>query len=201
MIRTDIVTVFHNATNYEQHLQLFDGIRRHEPRGGYRLIAVDNRVNNRGFAAACNLGAFHPDATAPVIAFLNPDVTVHGPFLESAIAALTDNAVIAGCRFDKAQAELDGWGVSDWVCGATFFVRRPWFTGVGGFDTQFVWSHEETDLIRQAETAGLRARSIALPLQHAPATVESDVDANYKRAHAAEAHRRYFRKWGRVHAV
>jgi GT2 family glycosyltransferase len=199
-MRADIVTVFHNQTNHAQHLGLFDAIRSHEPAGDFRLIAVDNRVTNRGFAAACNLGALHPKATAPIVGFLNPDVTVTGPFLDAVAAALVDDVVITGCRFGKPQRELAIWGVRDWVCGAAFFVRRPWFQGVGGFDTQFVWSHEETDLIRQAQQAGLAVRSIDLPLQHRSPDVDEPADVYYKRYHFEQAQRRFFSKWGR-HAV
>lgn len=195
MIRADIVTVFHNTTNFEQHLAMFADIREHEPKGGYRLIGVDNRTTNRGFAAACNLGAFHPDATAPMIAFLNPDVLVNGPFLATARAALAAGAVITGCRFGKADHELQNWGVRDWVCGATLFVDRRWFTAVGGFDTQFVWAFEETDLIRRAEAQGKTCRSISLPLRHASPARDTTDDATYKRYHFGQSQKRFYAKW------
>lgn len=195
MIRADIVTVFHNDLNREQHEQLFAAIRAFEPDGGYRLISVDNRTNNRGFAKACNVGAFHPHATAPMIAFLNPDVTVTGPFLDQAAAVLRNSTVITGCRFEKPKVELAGWGVRDWVCGATMFVDRKWFTSVNGFDTQFVWSHEETDLIRLAESRGLICRSINLPLHHASPDSDTPEDSAYKRFHFQQSQRRYTAKW------
>jgi GT2 family glycosyltransferase len=195
MIRVDIVTVFHNETNHKQHLELFDAVKRAEPLGGYTLIGVDNRRVNRGFSAACNLGAFHEGAKAPVIAFLNPDVTVEGPFLQRALDAVSPDTVIAGCRYGKTDRELRLWGVRDWVCGAAMFVHRKWFTAVKGFDTRFVWSWEETDLIRQAESQGLTCRSISLPLQHSEPTYNSDEDAAYKRRHFTESERRYRVKW------
>jgi GT2 family glycosyltransferase len=197
MIRMDIVTVYHCQANFELHKSLFDQISQYEPDGGLRLIGVDNRVKNRGFAAGCNLGALHPEATAPVIGFLNPDVTIKGPFVDRVTSVLNDQTVITGCRFGKADRELKLWGVHDWVCGATFFVHRKWFKSVGGFDEQFTWSHEETDLIRQAEAGGHRCLSIRLPLLHSSPARDSPQDAAYKSYHFAQAQRRFLSKWAR----
>lgn len=197
MIRADLVTVYHNDKNYRQHLELFDTIQEHEPEGGLRLIGVDNRTRNRGFAAGCNLGAFHPDATAPIIGFLNPDVIIDGPFISLIEQAITKKTVIAGCRFQKHQRELDIWGVRDWVCGAALFVDRTWFTGAKGFDTQFEWSHEETDLIRQAEHEGYQCQSLTgIPIEHHSPEEDTPEDVAYKRFHFAQAQRRFIRKWG-----
>jgi GT2 family glycosyltransferase len=196
MIRIDLVTVYHNNTNIKQHVELGVALRKHE-RDGYRFIGVDNRVKNRGFAAGCNLGAFHPEADAAVIGFLNPDVSVRGPFVDKVLAQLTGTTVITGCRFAKPKRELDIWGVQDWVCGATFFVRRDWFERVGGFDEQFVWSWEETDLIRTAETMGFTCRSILLPLKHDSPTADSIQDSQYKKYHFEQGQKRYLRKWER----
>jgi GT2 family glycosyltransferase len=194
-MKIDLVTVFHNDTNHAQHLDLQRSLREHEPAGGYRFIAVDNRHNNRGFARACNLGAFHPQATAPLVGFLNPDATVEGPFIADVQAALTGPVVITGCRYGKPGPELANWGVADWVCGATLFTRRPWFTSVRGFDEQFVWSHEETDLIRRAQEQGLSCRSIELPIHHQSPEDESPEDLEYKRVQFAQAQRRFYRRW------
>jgi len=194
-VRADIVTVYHNPVNHAQHLDLFSMVARYELDGGLRLIGVDNRVNNRGFAAGCNLGAFHPDADAPIIGFLNPDVHVNGPFVAKVAATLDDTIVITGSRFGKPQRELDFWGVHDWVCGAALFVRRDWFTAVGGFDVQFEWSHEESDLIRQAQTDGRKCKSIALPLEHTSPVRDTPEDVAYKQFHFTQAQRRYIRKW------
>lgn len=196
MIRADLVTVFHNAVNYEQHQRLFADIGRFEPDGGFRLIGVDNRLNNRGFAAGCNLGAFHPEAKAPIIGFVNPDLLVRGPFLDDVEQALDGPVVITGHRFGKAQRELDIWGVRDWVCGAAMFVRRSWFTQVGGFDEQFTWGWEETDLIRRAQAMALRCHSIPLALAHESPAVDSVEDASYKRFHFEQGAKRFYTKWG-----
>jgi GT2 family glycosyltransferase len=195
-LRADIVTVFHNETNYGQHKVLFDAIREHEPDGGYRLIGVDNRITNRGFAAGCNLGAFHPKATAPIIGFINPDAIVHGPFLDQVEATLRDPIVITGNRYGKPEIELREWGVRDWVCGACMFVNRAWYTSIGGMDEQFVWSHDDTDLVRTAESNGLYCASLTLPIRHDSPREDSPEDAAYKRHHFELAQRRYRKKWG-----
>lgn len=196
IIRADLVTVFHNDENYLQHLQLRDAIAHHEPNGGYRFIGVDNRTTNRGFAGACNLGALHPDVDAPIIGFLNPDTEIGGPFLGPVTATLTGRVVITGCRFGKPQAELDHWGVPEWVCGAALFTTRSWFQAVGGFDEQFVWSWEETDLIRRAYTQGLECRSLDLPVAHSSPSDDSIADTAYKHFHFNQGRKRYARKWG-----
>lgn len=196
MISADIVTVYHNEDNYQLHLELLAALKQHERRS-FRFIGVDNRTINRGFAAGCNLGAFHPEATAPVIGFLNPDVQIRGTFIEKAAAQLRRPVVITGCRYGKPQRELDVWGVNDWVCGATFFVERKWFQTVGGFDTQFVWSWEETDLIRQAQSQNLAVKSIELPIVHTSPETNTPEDSNYKRFHFEQGRRRFTQKWQR----
>jgi GT2 family glycosyltransferase len=197
MIRFDLVTVFHNDTNHAQHEALRDRIAKVEPDGGYRYIAVDNRTTNRGFAKACNLGAFHPEAHAPIIGFINPDVHIDGPFLDEVAATIDDLTVITGCRFNKTDRELRTWGLSNWVCGAAMFVQRRWFTATSGFDEQFVWAWEETDLIRRAEYQGLRCRPASLPIRHASPEANSDEDTRYKRTHFNRGAQRYYSKWGR----
>lgn len=196
MSRIDIVTVFHNETNRAQARALVTAVEKHEPQGDIRFLLVDNRVRNRGFAAGCNTGAFHPSARSPIIGFLNPDVEIGGSFVAQVAATLNGPVVITGCRYEKPQAELDTWGVRDWVCGATFFVSRPWFTSVRGFDQRFVWGYEETDLIRQAETHGLVAKSVRLPIGHRSPETDTPQDAEYKRRHFAAAQQHYLRKWG-----
>lgn len=197
MIRLDIVTVFHNEINYQLHLELFDAIKKHEPDGGYRLLGVDNRVHNRGFARACNIGAFHPEADAPVVGFLNPDAKVHGPFIDQAVNAIDGRVVITGAQFHKSPKELQAWGITKFVCGAAMFVQRRWFTAVGGFDEQFVWSWEEVDLIRQAESQGLVCAPLPLPIDHDSPAQNSEQDRRYKESNFNLGCQRYYSKWGR----
>lgn len=194
-IAIDIVSVFHSELNRRQAGELHDAILEYEP-GGWRFITVDNREDNRGFAKGCNWGAFHPRAKAPVIGFLNPDTLVDGPFIDQVLEALDEPAtVITGCRFDKPAEELKIWGCHEWVCGATFFVRRDFFTGCGGFDEGYVWAFEETDLIRQAQVAGKRVKAIDLPLRHESPSEQSEADAEYKRYYFTMSQRRFAQKW------
>lgn len=198
MMRADLVTVYHNDRNYRQHLELKDMLQRYESDGAaFTFIGVDNRVHNRGFAGGCNVGAFTKAATAPIIGFLNPDVQVTGPFIDQVRQTLNATVVITGCRFGKAQRELNAWGVADWVCGAAMFVDRAWFTAVGGFDPGFVWSWEETDLIRRAQAQGLRCQSIALPIAHSSPTQDSPQDCAYKRRNFDLGAKRFYSKWPR----
>jgi GT2 family glycosyltransferase len=197
VIYIDFVTVFHNETNHAMLETLRARLDAHEPDGGYRFIAVDNRTINRGLARARNLGAFHPDADAPVIGFLNPGVEIEGPFINSVLGVIGEPTVITGCRFGKSDEELEHWGVSDWVCGAALFVQRRWFKDVGGFDEQFVWSWEDTDLIRQAERQGLQCRSIPLPIRHHSPIDDTAQEARYKLSNFNLGAQRYNRKWMR----
>lgn len=191
----DLVTVVHNDTNKALAIELEAAIGSHED-VEFLFIKVDNSQENRGFAKGCNWGAFHPEARNPIIGFINPDVVVSGPFIDQVRAALEpDDVVITGCRFGKPANELAIWGVSDWVCGATFFVKRSFFTQAGGFDESYPWSWEETDLIRQAEAKGLRVRSIDLPLQHASPTDDSPADRIYKERNFALGQQRFAQKW------
>lgn len=207
----DIVTVIHNDTNrrlaadLERRLEMWETLEFEEFGNpdpikvpNYSFTVVDNSVENRGFAGGCNYGALHPALNSPIIGFLNPDVQVEGPFLDTVAAVMADqHVVITGSSFGKPQHELAIWGVRDWVCGAAFFVRRDWFAARGGFDPQFVWGWEETDLIRQAQQEGRVVRSVALPIYHDSPADNSLEDAAYKNRHFDEGGRRYFQKWGR----
>lgn len=194
-MRIDIVTVFHNETNYAQHLSLFEAIRLHEGSDAM-LIGVDNRSENRGFSKASNLGATR--GSAPIVGFLNPDLVVKGPFLDRVESVLADpHVVITGERFGKPQWELDVWGCRDWACGAAFFVERDWWEESGGFDERFVWGWEESDLIRRTQRAGRVTRSIQLPFHHASPDVDTPVDAEYKRTNFERGAKLFYEKWPR----
>lgn len=196
-IDIDIVTVYHSDENKALADQLEEDIAAHEPEG-WRFIGVDNRVNNRGFAKGCNWGALNPRANAPIIGFLNPDVSVTGPFIEQVQKVLADPLVgVTGCRFGKPDRELRIWGCDDWVCGATFFVKRELFVELGGFDEGYVWSWEETDFIRQVQELGLKVRSIDLPLEHASPEENSATDTRYKERWFAHGQKRFALKWSK----
>lgn len=191
----DIVTVFHNNRNFDQAIDLHKRLIELEG-DGFTFSLMDNSIDNKGFSKACNIAAMR--GNAEVIGFINPDVQVEDNFIERVYSEFEDEElVITGGRHGKSQSDLRVWGVSDWVCGCTMFVRRSFFEEVGGFDEQFVWSFEDTDLCRQAEFCGKVVRSIDLPLHHESPQEDNRRDSNYKKHHFAMASGLYYKKWRR----
>lgn len=188
----DVVTVIHNDTNRRQAEFLQKDLRFYEPKVNY--IQCSNEIDNIGFARRCNRGATM--GQAPIIGFINPDARVTGHFSEQVINVLNhDDIVITGARFGKPDSHLKEWGVNDWVCGAAFFVKRNWFELVGGFDERYIWSWEETDLIKTAEKAGLVVKSINIPIMHSSPDNDSNKDAAYKEKHFELGRRAFNDKW------
>lgn len=187
----DIVTVVHNDVNTKQAALLESDLQL-TASAAYTYTIVDNSLINRGYGPGCNFGA--QDGTAPIIGFLNPDVILDGPFMSSVIRVLQpEDVVIAGENFNKPIREYRSWGCDAWVCGAAFFVKRPWFESIGGFDENYKWGWEETHMIRQAQIEGMRVVSCNLPIRHSSPTENSPTDTDYKRHHF-DAGARYFRK-------
>ena len=191
----DLVTIVHNDMNRSFAERLRVGLELHEP-DNYRLIVRDNFAVNLGFAKGCNWGA--KQATSDIIGFVNPDVIVHGAFLDRVSEVFTDeNVVITGESFREPGHAYGHIGLKSWVCGAALFVRKSWFDEVGGFDEQFVWSWEETDLCRLAESQGHVVKPVRLALQHDRSHVkdESEIDRKYKHKHMIEGSKIYHAKW------
>lgn len=192
MPEIDVVTVFHRPENKRLAEAMAGRLADTSGDLAYELIFVDNTVENRGFAKACNLGA--RKGSSPYIAFLNPDLKVHGPILAEGIAGLSE-AVIAGEQFGKPAKEWqDVWGCEDWVCGAALFVRQDWFESVGGFSEEYVWAWEETDLVRRALAAGEGVRSIGLSCTHEQ-DEDDRTDRSYKQRHLAAGRKLFRRRW------
>jgi len=191
----DIVTVFHNDTNRVQADQLRFKVELYADTA-HTFTAVDNTRENRGFGPACNLGA--SEGTGRIIGFLNPDLVIVGPFMHTVEIAFDHDPalVITGERFGKPLEEIVQWGCNDWVCGAAFFVRRTFFELMRGFDEQFVWAWEETDLIRRAVAHGMLVRSIPLPFNHSSPTRDSLEDSAYKAYHFDRGAKLFRQKWG-----
>jgi GT2 family glycosyltransferase len=193
-VKVDIVTVFHNDRNFNWACELQKQLNEHEPVDRFTFTMVDNSVINRGFSKGSNLGAAKGEA--PIIGFLNPDAIVDGPFIDLVAGALDEsNVVITGCDFNKPIREVRAWGLDRWVCGAAMFVCRDFFDACGGFDERYVWSFEDTDLCRQAESAGHVVKPIALPIRHDSPTENSPADTRYKQSNFALANAEYYRKW------
>jgi len=193
----DIVTVIHNNFNKKLSIELEEKLLEYETE--INFIVHSNMENNLGFAKGCNLGASL--GNSDIIGFLNPDVIVNGNFSSTVKKVLSKEIiVITGNRFGKSDRELKIWGVKDWVCGASFFVKRSFFESVGGFDEGYVWSWEETDLIRQAESKGFSVRSVDLPIQHTSPTENSIKDSEYKQKYFNLGSQRFYNKWGATNA-
>lgn len=191
----DIVTVYHRRANRLLAQQLEEDVKKFEPEVNF--FAVDNTEINRGFGKGCNLGATWGEA--PYIGFLNPDCKVEAPFTDAIRSVFEQDyrAVIVGERYNKHRRELKGWGLNQWVCGATMFVRREWFEFVGGFDERFVLYFEETDLCRRAESEGLLVKPIKLPIFHESPRNDHPADVQFKRKHMKRSGRLYREKWSR----
>lgn len=194
IIKIDIVTVFHNQRYKEMADEMSESLFFHE-KGNVSFTLVDNQISNRGFSAACNLGA--KEGVAPVLGFINPDAIIEGPFVDQVFDTLNDNIIITGHRFGKPDREVRIWGLQDWVCGAAFFVQRNWFESVGGFDERYSFCFEESDLIKQAEAEGKRCKSIHLPIRHESPDYNTPEDAAFKNYWFDKGARVYAEKWGR----
>lgn len=193
----DIVTVVHNDINSILVRKLFDSVYQYMTHSCDFYIE-DNKENNLGFAKACNNGA--AKGVNPIIGFLNPDALVVGNFMDPVINVFDSDPsiMITGGNFYKPQVEVVNWGVNDWVCGAAMFVRREFWEHVGGFDEQFIWSFEETDLIRTCEKMGMKCKSLTpeeLPIVHSSPVENSQEDLDYKGFWFAECSRRFYEKW------
>ena len=134
--------------------------------GEHTVTVVDNSLENRGFAKAANIGAAL--GSAPLIAFLNPDISLVPQWADETLAALEADPklVIAGPRLDDGipwPRDLRWLGLESWVCGACFFVRGEFFESCGGFDERYFFSCEESDLCRQAQERGLKVATVGEP--------------------------------------
>ena len=192
----DIITVVHNEINYGlAYNRLLPSLEKYSNHD-YNFWVRDNRLDNIGFAKACNEMAWL--GNQPIIGFVNPDAFVDNFFMDIVINTLKDDVVITGCNYGKNPVEVRGWGLNDWVCGASMFVTRDWFTELGGFDERFIWSHEETDFIRQTEVAGKVCKSYSeaeFRIVHSSPSDDSSEDSSRKQMWFADASRKYQQKW------
>lgn len=199
MALVDLVTVEYTDAHRDEAVALRERVESVEG-DKIRFCSVRNEENYwGGYAAACNVGASSFGAgTSPVIGFLNPDVQVLGPFADEVTRLLqSPHAAITGNKFGKPTRELRAWGCRDWVCGATFFVKRDWFEKVGGFHEEYVWSWEETDLVRQAQAEKMLVISRELPLRHASPDPETDPHRELKSKMFARGREIFYRRWPR----
>jgi GT2 family glycosyltransferase len=159
----DVVTVVYNEKTHDQ-AEALRPILAADPCIG-NFIVIDNRIDNRGFAKACNLGALQ--ARADILGFINPDAVVSGSLeaVERCFAGLP-KTMVCGESFGKNREIIELWGLKNWVCGAAMFVRREWFERLDMFDCRFHWSFEETDFELRTENAGFDVTPVSLPITH-----------------------------------
>jgi GT2 family glycosyltransferase len=127
------------------------------------VITIDNSHNNRGLAAAQNLGA--KIAKGKYLFFLNNDTVVHRDIFKR---LLENGADVMGCRmFDYlGKRELDScisvdrFGCPSGNTGPMFypdgaiFIKRSVFEEVGGFDDKLFLYGEDRDLCWRVLLAG-----------------------------------------------
>jgi GT2 family glycosyltransferase len=144
---------------------------------------------NRGFAAACNVGA--TSARAPFVIFLNNDAVVQPGWAKALLRgfAVAPEVVVVGglALFQDRPNIVNSAGVSialsaagtdrafgerrdccagaegyvAGVSGVSMAVRRDWFLQTGGFDEGFFMYFEDVDLCLRAWLEGYKVRFIA----------------------------------------
>lgn len=150
---------------------------------GLDVIALRD---NRGFAAAANIGAARTEG--PVFALLNPDIAVFersdvttlsrglsdptvgavAPALLLPDGVVQDSARRVPSPFDLVVRRLAGRTPDavrstaavdvDWTVGACLLLRRAAFDAVGGFDERYFLYFEDVDLCVCMARGGFRVR-------------------------------------------
>lgn len=157
-------------------------------RDRFPAVRVVTLPENRGFAAASNVGA--REARAPLVAFLNNDTIAEPGWLQalargldpargvalatSRIVYMHDPHVIDSAgdgvlRSGGAFKRLHGQPVSEaaesmevfGACGAACLLPKKVFDELGGFDERFFASHEDVDLSYRARLRGYRVMYVA----------------------------------------
>lgn len=134
---------------------------------------IDNKkVENSGFAAACNRGAAR--VKGKYLAFINPDIVLEKNVLQTLLAHKNDAAVIAPVltdldgTFQKNAGYFPKWSWKfwkrlnmnpihishkpnglqkvDWITGGFFIIDKQIFDELGGFDEKYFMYWEDIDL-------------------------------------------------------
>jgi GT2 family glycosyltransferase len=105
-------------------------------------------------------------ATSDKLVFLDDDSYPVETYLETVSEVLDDHALVAGRIIDPHSGILgqlprhydhgNEAKYVDMATGCNMVMRREVIESVGGFDEQFEWGHEETDLIERAKEQGYR---------------------------------------------
>lgn len=168
-MKTALVVVSHNSKeDLEASLPFFDS-----KRSGAELVVIDNSddvatrdflkawggnvifTQNRGFGAACNLGA--KMTSSEFLVFLNPDIVAHEGWLDELLVPFGDPSVaVVGARLFNAAGKEYPTPKENFAVGACFAVRREVFDKLGDFDEKFFLFFEETDFCVRAVAAGYK---------------------------------------------
>ncbi|MDE2589913.1 MAG: glycosyltransferase family 2 protein, partial [Patescibacteria group bacterium] len=144
------------------------------------VILIENNIN-AGYGKACNLGAKSVSDPAPYIAIANSDIWVKQdwfynlkkPFENPNVFAVGPKLLnqanrIVGCGVfvQNNRLTIRGWMYPpqhfsneeevDSLCGAFFIADRKKFDELEGFDPQFHFYFEESDLFLRAKEKGYK---------------------------------------------
>ena len=138
--------------------------------------------DNRGFGAACNVGAER--SRAPYLFILNSDARLEPGGLEllrSRLEAEPRLGIVAPAVFDaNGRPQLDAQGdfptagaillrrtrrhgearSPGWVSGVAMLLRRTEYTALGGFDPGFFLYYEDVDLCRRYRDRGFEIERV-----------------------------------------
>lgn len=175
----------------------------------YGADVITNKTN-RGFGAACNIGA--ATGSTPYLFFLNPDAALTTGCLDMLHAALVANPDAGGAsprvldgkgriafrRRSRLLPKSAHWSgppptgdaVVPLLNGAAMFVPRASFDGIGGFDEAIFLYHEDDDLsLRLARKYGPLHHIHSAVVTHAEgsSTARTPATAAFKARHMAHS--------------
>jgi hypothetical protein len=139
---------------------------------------------NRGYGAACNLGA--RISTAPFLIFLNDDTSLNAEYLEELHKSLSKDEI---CIFQSlifheyahrvmrgnpcdvyGAAGLGFYGNCGsgefYASGASFAISKKVFDQIGGFDEKLFLYHDDVDLCWRARLMGFRISATESAICH-----------------------------------
>jgi len=140
---------------------------------GYKIYFIDNTKNNRGYAAAVNIGikkAIKDNCNLFVVA--NPDISLKkltkkifdaGYYFDIwGLAMKQDKKVYYGGILDKKRLTAgltdekprQRFFKTDFVSGSLMFIKRKVIDKIGFFDEQYFMYYEDVDFCYRAKMAG-----------------------------------------------
>jgi GT2 family glycosyltransferase len=172
--KSDLIIVSHNSkkdlerfvpqipkTTKNFTLTIVDNSDKEETKKYLENLNKDNKdivvlnVENKGYGAACNVGA--QNTKSEFIVFLNADLGVNMDWLDELLRPFNDKRVaVSGARLFSEGGTEYPTPEKDMVIGCVFAVRRSIFEELKGFDENYFLFFEETDYCKRAVDAGYR---------------------------------------------